>query len=313
MSRSNADAAPVLIAAFEGWNDAAGAASDAAQFLLRACNAVEIWSVDPERYFDFQAARPSVEIVNGVTRSLRWPSISVHRGSAPRTGREIVFVVGPEPNLQWPRLCAEILDLARPRGVGTVVTLGALLGDAPHTRPLPVTGTANDTDTIERLGLRRSSYEGPTGIVGVFAEAARRAGFDTASLWVPVPHYVSSAPCPKATLALLERLARLLDLDIELRNLVEAAQHWEAEVNTVLETDGDLIEYVHQLEHRFDNDISDDWAADDDAEWFDDDDEWDDESDWDDDTDRIAEADLPSGETLAADFERYLREHGDDA
>lgn len=305
---------PVLVAAFEGWNDAASAASDAARFLIRTCHATEIWQADADEYFDFQAARPIVELVDGVTRSLRWPTIAVHRGRSPRTGRELVIALGPEPNLHWQLLCHEILESAGTE-FAACVTLGALLGDAPHTRPLPITGAVSDPALGELLGMRRSRYEGPTGIVGVFADHCRRAGNTTASLWVPVPHYVATPPCPKATHALLERLDTLTGLELDLRNLEIAARGWVANVDAAMETDGDLVAYVHGLEARHDSGEPDTWGTDD---WDEDDDEFEDsfvdfddeDDDWDD--DEFDEDELPSGDTLAADFERFLREQGDD-
>jgi proteasome assembly chaperone (PAC2) family protein len=317
--------ADVLIAAFEGWNDAANAATDALRFLLRALDAAEVRELDAESYFDFQAARPQVEIVNGVVREIRWPATKLYRARAGT--RDVVLVLGVEPNLHWPAFCREILEAARGAGATVAVTLGALLGDTPHTRPIAITGTASDPRSAARLHLQRSRYEGPTGIVGVLSDVARHEGFTSVSLWAPVPHYVASPPNPKATLALLERLSALLDIPLDLRALSLAARTWEQQVDAVADDDEELSRYVRSLESRhdageddvdlvdppddddqpidFDDDL-DEWADD---EWDDDEpeDEDDDDPEEDEDDDAFDEEDLPSGETLAAEFERYLR------
>ena len=311
---------PVLVAAFEGWNDAASAASDAVRFLLRTFDATEIHELDTESYFDFQAARPHVEIVNGVTRTLRWPATKVYTARVAGSSHDLVLALGIEPNLHWPAFCREIVELARSLGAGMAVTLGALLGDTPHTRPMTITGTASDPQTAERLGLLRSRYQGPTGIVGVLADVARQGTLTSVSLWAPVPHYVASPPNPKATLALLGRLAELLELQLDLRSIDAAAQGWQQQVDAVTRSDDGLSEYVRGLEQRFDGavDLEDAADIDDDAVLFDDDlDDWDDDDDDDDDEgggwDGGPDApDLPTGETLAADFERYLREQRPD-
>ncbi len=307
---------PALVAAFEGWNDAANAASDALRFLLRAFDAEEVRELDAQEYFDFQAARPHVEISNGVLRTLRWPSTRLYTARVNGGPRDLVLALGIEPNLHWPQFCHEIVGTARSFGASFAVTLGALLGDTPHTRDTPITGTGSDPLTARRLGLQRSRYQGPTGIVGVLSDACRREALPCASLWAPVPHYVSSPPNPKATLALLERLAVLLELPLDLRNLRVAANGWVEQVNSVMETDGDLVAYVHQLEARHDDpsatddddDVDDDdlFAALDDVVDTDEDDEDDDEEDI------FDEDDLPSGDALAAEFERYLRRHRDE-
>jgi predicted ATP-grasp superfamily ATP-dependent carboligase len=332
------NAAPLLIAAFEGWNDAANAASDALRFLIRSLSAQEVHALDFEQYFDFQAARPQVEIVDGVVRNIGWPATRVYRAEI--AGRALVLALGVEPNLHWPAFCAEILRVATEQGVTTAVTLGALLGDTPHTRPIAITGTASDPRAAARLGLQRSRYEGPTGIVGVLADQARRTGLVSVSLWAPVPHYVATPPNPKATLALLERLGALVDVEFDLRNLGVAARAWQEQVDSVALEDEELIDYVHSLEARYDSGIADeiDVVAEEDADviTFDDDlddwdeGEWDSDEDWDEDDDEeddddepapgatpptgagLAEGDLPTGDALAADFERYLRDQRPD-
>ena len=324
---------PVLIAAFEGWNDAANAASDAVRFLARSFNAEEAHELEPQDYSDFQAARPHVEINNGVVKSIHWPSTTISLAAVPAGDRDLILVQGIEPNLRWQQFCNEILAFCDVHECRTLITFGALLGDAPHTRDLPITGTASDPATIGRLGLQRSTYQGPTGIIGVLSDAARTAGLVAVSLWVPVPHYVSSAPSPKATLALLERCASVVTLPIDLRNLGIAARGWQSHVDSMVETDGDLTEYVHQLEARYDSsesasdhfdvaEVDDDMSLEADLDDFeayalfgDDSDDFDEndfeeEDDEDDEDDVFDEDQLPSGESLAQDFERYLREHG---
>lgn len=285
---------PVLVAAFQGWNDAGDAATDALRWLARRFEAREFAVFDIEEYLDFQAARPTVELVDGVLRTVEWPSLTF---SAAAAGRDLVLLLGVEPNLRWRSFSEDVVSVARRTGCEMIVTLGALLGDAPHSRPVRCTGSATDEVLAARLGIQRSRYEGPTGIVGVLHDSVRRAGFASASIWAPVPHYVASPPNPKATHALLDKLASLLDLDLDLTDLEIAAAAWERSVSEVVQADGDVSAYVSNLEARYDA------AA---ASLVEEDDEEDDEEDW------LDEDDLPSGESLAADFERYLRDHRDD-
>lgn len=290
---------PALVAAFQGWNDAGDAATDAVRWLIRAFGATPCASLDPEEYLDFQAARPTVELIDGVLRTVNWPALSF---SAARTtaNRDLVLLLGIEPNLRWRAFCDDVASVARTTGCEIVVTLGALLADAPHSRPVRCTGSATDEVLSARLGMQRSRYQGPTGIVGVLHDAVRRMDFPSASVWAPVPHYVASPPNPKATRALLDKLAALLDLDLDLTDLDIASAAWERSVAEVVASDADVSSYVARLEARYDESPSDvfgDEEADDDAE---DDDDW------------LDEDDIPSGETLAQDFERYLRDHRED-
>jgi hypothetical protein len=295
---------PALVAAFSGWNDAADAASDGVRWLARSVGARVFATLDTEEYLDFQAARPTVELVDGVIREIQWPALAFSAGSTNPTGRDLVLLLGVEPNLRWPSFCDDVISVARATGCETVVTLGALLGDVPHSRPMRCTGSATDEVLAARLGMERSRYEGPTGIVGVLHDAARRVGFASASIWAPVPHYVATAPNPKATLALLNRLADLLDVGFELTDLEIAAAAWERSVDEVVAGDADASSYVERLEHRYDEaadappdavdaDAVTETAGDTEEDWLDED-------------------DLPSGESLAEDFERYLREQGDE-
>jgi hypothetical protein len=295
---------PVFVAAFEGWNDAGDAASDAIRWLGRTLGAREFASLDPEEYFDFQAARPQVELVDGVVRRLAWPNVRFLAAPGGRTGRDFVLCLGIEPNLRWPSFCADVISVARESGCDTVVTLGALLADVPHSRPVRVTGSAIDDETAARLGIERSRYQGPTGIVGVLHNECREAGFPSGSFWAPVPHYVATPPNPKATRALLDRLGLFLDVQLDLTDLDIAAAAWERSVADVVAGDADVTSYVARLEERYDNMEDDDEDEDDDG--FPDLDDLDD----DDDDDEFDEDELPSGDALAADFERYLREHG---
>jgi proteasome assembly chaperone (PAC2) family protein len=297
---------PALVAAFAGWNDAADAATDAVRYLARLTDAQPFAMLDAEEYIDFQAARPSVELVDGVVRSVEFPSLAFSAGRAPTVERDLVLLLGVEPNLHWRAFCDDVIGVARETGCEMVVTVGALLGDVPHSRPVYCTGSATDEVLAARLGMQRSRYEGPTGIVGVMHDAARRAGFASASVWAPVPHYVATPPNPKGTRALLDRLRELLDLDIPLTDLDIASSAWERSVAEVIAGDADVSAYVERLEARYD-------AAADPSALFEDEEEADEEAvGTDDEEDWFDEDDLPSGDSLAADFERYLRDQGDE-
>ena len=268
---------PVLIAAFEGWNDAGDAATTAVEHLQLTWDATPLLELDPDDYYDFQVSRPTVRMVDGVTRRVEWPTTRLSVCRPPGSRRDVVLVHGIEPNMRWRKFCAELLGHIEDLGVTTVVTLGALLADTPHTRPVPVTGTAYDAESATRFGLERSRYEGPTGIVGVFQDACVRAGVPAISIWAAVPHYVSQPPSPKATLALLHRVEEVLDVEVPLGGLPEQAEEWQRTVSEMAEEDEDVRNYVRALEERGD------------AE------------------DTLGET---SGETIAAEFERYLRRRG---
>jgi proteasome assembly chaperone (PAC2) family protein len=267
----------VLVAAFRGWNDGAQAASLAASFLAQAWEARRFADIDPEEFFDFQATRPHVALEDGVTRRIDWPETVFYHGSIPGTERDAVLALGIEPNLRWRTFSEEIVELAGELGVELVVTLGALLADVPHTRPAPVTGSATDPKLVEELGLASSRYEGPTGIVGVVHDACRAAELPSASLWAAVPHYASLAASPKAALALCERLAGLLGTQFDLGDLERASDAYERQVSEAVASDEETEAYVRQLEERRDA-LGD-------------------------------ELDVPSGESLAAELTRFLREH----
>ena len=275
-SRPDGLRAPALVCAFTGWNDAGDAASAAIQFLGASLGATRFATIDPEEFYDFQSTRPEVSLIEGTTRKVSWPANECFAAHVEEVGRDLVLFSGVEPNLKWRTFCTTVIGLARETGCEMVVTLGALLADVPHTRPTRLTGTAVDPELIARLGLSHSRYEGPTGIVGVLHDFCRQAGMPSVSLWAPVPHYVASPPNPKATRALLERLSDVLNIPIGLGDLAEAAVAWEARVNELVSSDADIAAYVRQLEER--------------------------------DDDQIDEESLPSGDTLAAELERYLRD-----
>jgi predicted ATP-grasp superfamily ATP-dependent carboligase len=267
----------VLVAAFRGWNDGAQGASLAASFLAQSWQARRFADLDPEEFFDFQATRPHVALEGGQTRRIDWPDTVFYHAPIPGLERDAVLSLGIEPNLRWRTFAEEVVELARDLGVELVVTLGALLADVPHTRPAPVTGSATDPKLVEELGLASSRYEGPTGIVGVLHDACRRSEIPSASLWAAVPHYASLAASPKAALALCERLAGLLDTKFELADLERAAVAYEQQVSEAVASDEETEAYVRELEERRDA-LGD-------------------------------ELDVPSGETLAAELTRFLREH----
>src|SRR2546421_866052 len=225
---------PVLVAAFRGWNDGAQAASLAAGYLAKVWDADRFADVDPEGFFDFQATRPHVSLVDGITRQIDWPETAFYHAKPRRLDRDVLLLLGIEPNLRWRTFSDLVVDHVRELGVELVVTLGALLADVPHTRPAPVTGSATDPDLVEQLGLQASRYEGPTGIVGVVHDACKRAGIPSASLWAAVPHYVSLAPSPKAAGALCERLATLLGGEIDTAELDEAAEAYVRQVSEAI-------------------------------------------------------------------------------
>src|SRR5919198_2360761 len=222
-------ARPVLIAAFRGWNDGAQAASLAAGYLAKTWGAERFGDVDPEGFFDFQATRPHVSLEEGLTRRIDWPETAFYHARPDRLERDVVLLLGIEPNLRWRTFSELVVTVARDLEVELMITLGALLADVPHTRPSPVTGSATDEELVRRLGLSASRHEGPTGIVGVLHDACRRADIPSASLWAAVPHYVSLTPSPRAAVALCERLGRLIGLEIDVSEVEEGARRYGGE------------------------------------------------------------------------------------
>jgi predicted ATP-grasp superfamily ATP-dependent carboligase len=236
----------ILIAAFRGWNDAGEAATGAAMFLKDHWEATRFAHLDPEEFFDFQVNRPTVRLVEGLSRQIEWPACEFHH--ARRDGRDVLVFVGIEPNNRWRGFARAVVDTATGLGAERLVTLGAFLADVPHTRPVPVTGSASTAEEAGRLGLETSRYEGPTGIVGVLHDAAIRSNLPSVSLWAAVPHYAPGGGNPKATLSLVERVSGLLDIRVDVSGLPDAAREWEEAVTEAVGENEALAEYVRRLE-----------------------------------------------------------------
>ncbi len=243
---------PVMIAAFAGWNDAGDAATSAATHLGRIWSARKLASIDPEEFYDFQAVRPHVQLIDGMTRQISWPTNEFFGARLEGAERDVLLLVGTEPNTRWRTFTQLIVDVAQANDVKMVVTMGALLADVPHSRPVPITGTAVEQDVIERLGLHRSRYEGPTGIVGVLHDSCARAGIASASLWAAVPHYLSITPNPKAALALLQKTSELIGIDADVEQLESATVVYEERVAELVSSDEDVQAYIQLLEERSD-------------------------------------------------------------
>jgi predicted ATP-grasp superfamily ATP-dependent carboligase len=263
---------PRVVAAFRGWNDAGGAASLAAGYLRSVTDAERFAVIDSEPFVDYQQTRPTVSMVDGDVRHVEWPVTEVFASQ----DHDLMIVLGTEPNMRWRAFSDSIVDLAQRYRSQLVITMGALLADTPHTRPVPVSASASDPGLMSRHGLVRSTYEGPTGIVGVLHDSCSRAGLVSASLWAATPHYISAAPNPQAALALLERLAEIAGTPAGSAELERAASEYQLRVASAIADDPDVAGYVEQLEQAADRD------------------------------------DPPTGEELAADFERYLREQSDE-
>ncbi len=278
--------APAMVCAFKGWNDAGEAASSAVSFLASALDARRFAQIDSEEFYDFQTNRPCVRFSDANKREIVWPTVEVFEARAPRAPRDLVLVQGVEPSLRWRSFTSQLIDLAEALGVQLVVSLGALLGDIPHTRPVAITGHASEEGLMERLGLgtRGSTYEGPTGIVGVLHSACADAGLPSASLWAGVPHYVAAAANPKAALALVRRVERLIGVSVDVSELETAAADYERQVGLAVQSDPDIRAFVERLEQ----------AAESDEE-------------------TMASGDVPSGDTLAREFQRFLRQRGPEA
>jgi predicted ATP-grasp superfamily ATP-dependent carboligase len=273
--------APALVCAFKGWNDAGESATSALTFMGASLQAARFAVIDPEEFVDFQATRPTVRLVGGHTRKIEWPEFEVYEARVPRAPRDLVLLSGPEPSMRWRTFCDKVIELAEALGVQLVVTLGALLADVPHTRPVSITGLASDEQLIERLGLQAPTYEGPTGIVGVLHSACSQAGMPSASLWAAVPHYVAVVPNPKGALALLRRLEGLVGVTVDGRQLETAAADYDRQVSRAVELDPEVQAFVERLER----------AADEESEQPD-------------------PSQLPSGDVLAREFQRFLRQRG---
>lgn len=263
----------VLLAAFEGWNDAGSAASQALEVLAEGWDAEVVHELDPQDFHDFQVNRPQMTTEADGQRVLAWPTTTISVAELPLSGQRIVLVQGIEPSFRWTDFCEEILTIAQGLDVRSVVAVGALLADVPHSRPIPVHATSDDSELQERLGVESSQYEGPAGIVAVLTHLAAERETPTLNVWAAVPHYVAQPPSPKATLALLERLEEVIGEPIPLGDLAEDARAWQSGVDELAGQDPDVAEYIQQLEEVKDT------------------------------------ADLPeaSGEAIAQEFERYLR------
>jgi len=271
----------VLVGAFRGWNDGAQGASLATSFLAQSWDARRFANIDPEEFYDFQATRPKVKLVHGRTRRIEWPEVEIYEARVPRAPRDLVLVAGAEPSMRWRAFSRVVLDLAEALGTQMVVSLGALLADVPHSRPVPITGLASDDGLVDRVGLEQSSYEGPTGIVGVLHGACQEAGIPSASLWASVPHYVAAAPNPKAALALVRRLEGLVGVSVDAGELESAAADYERQVSLAVQSDPDVQAFVERLER----------AAAEEEE-------------------AVSPQDLPSGDVIAREFQRFLRQRG---
>ncbi|HYP24814.1 MAG TPA: PAC2 family protein [Actinomycetota bacterium] len=273
---------PVMVAAFRGWNDAGDAASFAAEHLQRVWGGEQLASIDPETFFDFQDTRPQVELVDGVTRKIAWPANEFSAARLRGAPHDVIVLVGTEPNLRWKSFASLVVSLARRHDVQLVITLGALLADVPHSRPVPIKGTAVDQELIDRLGLERSRYEGPTGIVGVLHDSLAQAGIASASLWAAVPHYLAVTPNPKAALALVDKAVGLVGWPAEIDDLERASAAYEERVSEMVSSDEDVTAYVKLLEDRTDERNRE----------------------------SLEEMELPSGDALAAELETFLRNRG---
>jgi predicted ATP-grasp superfamily ATP-dependent carboligase len=274
--------APAMICAFQGWNDAGDAASSAVSFLASSLEARRFARLDSEEFYDFQANRPSMQFNEANEREIVWPTVEVFEAPAPRAPRDLVLVQGVEPSMRWRAFCSHIVDLAEALGVQVVVSLGALLGDVPHTRPVAISGHASDPVLLERLGMQgsASTYEGPTGIVGVLHSACVQAGLPAASLWAGVPHYVAAASNPKAALALVRKVEGLIGVSVDVSELESAAGDYERQVGLAVQSDPDIQAFVERLEQAAESD------------------------------EEVSLEEVPSGDKLAREFQRFLQQRG---
>jgi len=269
-----------MVCAFKGWNDAGDAASAAVSHIGASLGATRFARIDPEEFYDFQATRPMVRLVAGQAEDLVWPGINIYQARVPRAPRDLILIEGPEPSFRWRSFSALLIDLVEALGVQIVVTLGALLADTPHSLPVVVSGLASDASLVERLGVGDVNYEGPTGIVGVLHQACVDASIPSASLWASVPHYVAAAPNPKAALALVRRVEGLVGVSVDASKLERDSADYERQVGLAVQSDPDVKAFVERLERNAENKPA------------------------------ISE-DIPSGDLLAREFQRFLRQRGD--
>jgi proteasome assembly chaperone (PAC2) family protein len=273
---------PTLVCAFSGWNDAASAASTALEAVAASLDSEVTARIDPEDFYDFQVNRPTIRLVEGQTREIDWPANTILSVRVPTAERDLVLMSGTEPNVRWRTFAEAIVGVADRLGVEMVVSLGALMADVAHTRPVPITGLASDPELVEQLGMSRSSYEGPTGIVGVVHDVCRRHGMTSASLWAAVPHYVAAVPNPKAALALLRRLEGLTGIAVEASELEDASERFTEQVDEAVAANPEIEELVTTLEASQEEDYE------------------------------VPTQNMPSADDLAQDFQRFLRQRGRD-
>ena len=274
---------PIIVCAFKGWNDAGEAASAAVQFLCEEFGANPLARIDPEEFYDFTAVRPTVRLVEGRSRAIDWPENAFKAAYAPAADRDLILLHGVEPSLRWKTFCSHILEVAERTGAGMIVTLGALLADVPHSRPVGITGLASTEGLVERLGFERTNYEGPTGIVGVLHATCANAGMDSVSLWAPVPHYVAATPNPKAALALVRGFEGIAGIVVDASSLEGASEDYDRQVTAAVATDPDVKAFVERLEE-----MADEMSEEEDP----------------------SEQQLPSGDVIAREFQRFLRQRG---
>jgi proteasome assembly chaperone (PAC2) family protein len=272
---------PVLVAAFRGWNDAGDAASAAAEFIRARFDGTEIARIDPEEFLDFRSERPDVRLHEGRTREIEWPDTTIAVAEVPGADGDLAILQGPEPSLRWRRYSRAVVEAAQELDARMVVTLGALLADVPHTRPVSVTGLASDASLVEHLGLEHTTYEGPTGIVGVLHHACTEAGMPSLSLWGSVPHYVAAAPNPQVALALVRAFEGSTGVVVDAGELESATEDYEAQVSAAVAKDAEVTALVERLETAMDEASS-----------------------------GTRRTNLPSADNIASDFQRYLRQRG---
>jgi proteasome assembly chaperone (PAC2) family protein len=275
--------APVMVCAFKGWNDAGEAASAALAYIRGSFDAREVGSIDPEEFYDFTAVRPTVKLVEGSTREIEWPENSFSVAPVPGAEGDLVLLEGVEPSLRWRRFTEDVVTAAHDLGVRMVITLGALLADVPHSRPVSITGITSDEALVKRLGFEPPSYEGPTGIVGLLQQACADTGLPAVSLWASVPHYVAAAPNPKVALALVRAFEGTAGLAVDGGELESAAEDYERQVTAAVASDPEVKAFVERLETQLDEDAAENPPD---------------------------EGQLPSADTIASDFQRFLRQRG---
>src|SRR3954468_1727958 len=275
---------PILVAAFKGWNDAGESASAAVQFLCESFDAEPLADINPEEYYDFTAVRPTVRLVEGRSRAIDWPDNSFHAARVRAADRDLITLRGVEPSLRWKAFCADVFEVADAMGAGMIVTLGALLADVPHSRPVGITGLASTEGLVERLGFERTNYEGPTGIVGVLHATCATAGMGSVSLWAPVPHYVAATPNPKAALALVRGFEGIAGIAVDASRLEGASDDYDRQVTAAVASDPDVKAFVERLEEMADEMSEEEGPPE----------------------------QIPSGDVIAREFQRFLRQRGPD-